>query len=88
MWKVEKLAEGKLTILNISGRLQGEELTDLEQVVASESRTGKIVLDLRGVKLVDQDSIMFLCRCEAGGTTLRNCPAYVREWITKGTHRK
>jgi len=33
------------------------------------------------VTLADQDGINFLERCEAGGITLKNCPAYIREWI-------
>jgi hypothetical protein len=35
------------------------------------------------VRLVNRDAIKFLADCEAGGTKLRNCPAYVREWIAK-----
>jgi hypothetical protein len=26
-------------------------------------------------------AIAFLDRCEANGITLKNCPAYIREWI-------
>jgi hypothetical protein len=40
-----------------------------------------MVLDLKDVTLANQDAINFLERCEAGGITLKNCPAYVREWI-------
>jgi hypothetical protein len=40
-----------------------------------------MVLDLKDITLANQDAINFLERCEAGGITLKNCPAYVREWI-------
>jgi anti-anti-sigma regulatory factor len=83
MWKVQKLADGEFVVLSLSGRLEGEELTEFEQVIASEARNRSVVLDLNAVKLVDQDSVTFLARCEARGTKLRNCPAYIRQWITK-----
>jgi hypothetical protein len=41
-------------------------------------------LDLKDLTLVDQDAIRFLERCETGNIQLKNCPAYIREWITKG----
>jgi hypothetical protein len=40
-----------------------------------------MVLDLKDLTLANQDAINFLERCEAGGITLKNCPAYIREWI-------
>jgi hypothetical protein len=41
-------------------------------------------VDMKEVKLVDQDAVRFLSSCETGGTRLRNCPAYIREWIRSG----
>ena len=83
MWKVQKLMEGEYVILSLSGRLEGEELSDIADMIRVEARSRSIVLDLMNVKLVDQDSVTFLARCEARGTKLRNCPGYIREWITK-----
>jgi hypothetical protein len=37
---------------------------------------------LEDLTLVDQDVVSFLRRCEAGSIQLKNCPAYIREWIT------
>jgi hypothetical protein len=31
---------------------------------------------------VDQDTVNFLRRREADNVELRNCPAYIRKWIT------
>jgi len=42
-------------------------------------------LDLRDVKLVDQQVVTFLTRCQASGTRLRNYPPYIREWIPRET---
>jgi ABC-type transporter Mla MlaB component len=83
MWKVQKMAEGELVLLNLGGRLEGRELTELQSVIASESEDRKIALDLRDLKLVDQETVTFLARCETGGAQLRNCPAYIREWINR-----
>jgi hypothetical protein len=82
MWKVERIIGAKGVELRLCGRIQSEELMDLTRVIAAEGRSQAIVLDLKGVKLVDQETVTFLAHCEASGTELRNCPAYIREWIT------
>jgi hypothetical protein len=81
MWKVQKLTDGEYVVLSLIGRIEGEQLAELQKVFASEVSNLNIVLDLKEVKLVDQDAVTFLADCEAGGTQLRNCPAYIREWI-------
>jgi len=54
---------------------------DLEALLRSESSDRDIVLDLGHVKLVDRDAVQFLAGREAAGTELRNCSAFIREWI-------
>src|SRR5271154_4354180 len=49
-----------------------------------ESRRN-LELDLRDAKLVDQQVVTFLTRCQASGTRLRNYPPYIREWIPRET---
>ena len=83
MWKIQKMAEGECVLLNVGGRLEGRELTELQSVIASESKDRKIALDLADLKLVDQETVAFLSSCETGGAQLRNCPAYIREWIDR-----
>jgi len=86
MWKIQKLTDGDCVVLSISGRIQAEELVELQQVVSSEETPRqKVALDLQGVKLVDQQVVAFLACCEASGTQLRNCPPYIREWIARET---
>jgi hypothetical protein len=60
-----------------------EDLTELETLITSEADGRRIVLHLRDLTLVDQDAVSFLKRCEADNITLKNCPAYIREWITR-----
>ncbi len=83
MWKLQKLGDGKFVILALSGRIQAEELTELQRVLASEAGDQSASLDLKEVRLVDQDAVVFLADCEARGARLLNCPSYIREWITR-----
>ncbi len=81
MWKVKRIEDGSQIILTFSGQLEGEQLDELEDVFASGA-IQSLILDLAGVRIVDQDAVRFLADCEASGATLRNCPAYIHEWIS------
>ena len=48
-----------------------------------EDETSAIAMDLENVDLVDRDSVKFLAQRELNGTVLRNCSAYIREWVTR-----
>ena len=67
----------------LSGRIEEEDIAELEALIASEPKGRRLVLDLKNLTLVGQDAIVFLDRCEANGIKLKNCPAYIREWITR-----
>lgn len=85
MWKMQKMSDGQHLVLSISGRIEGEELFELQRALVSlETDHRPVQLDLRDVRLVDQEVVTFLACLEAGGTRLRNCPAYIREWIERG----
>jgi hypothetical protein len=32
---------------------------------------------------VDHEAVTLLATCEVNGIRLRNCPAYLHEWVTK-----
>ena len=83
MWKVQKTEDGGLVVLLVSGRIEGGNLAELRKVFSAEMENKNFILDISDVRLVDQDSIDFLSRCEANGAMLRNCPAYIREWIER-----
>ena len=38
---------------------------------------------LKNVLLVDREAVKLLALSEAHGTELRNCPPYIREWVTR-----
>ena len=63
--------------------MDAENVAELKALFGSEAKGRRIVLDLKDLILVDQDAVTFLERCEAGSITLKNCPAYIREWVTR-----
>ena len=82
MLKIQRSSNGQV-VLALSGQIDDQDITELETQMRSEEKRRSIVLDLKDLTLVSRDAISFLERCEADGVTLRNCAAYVREWITR-----
>jgi anti-anti-sigma regulatory factor len=82
MLKIQRAANGE-GVLILSGRMDGENITELQALFTPASQGRPITLDLKDLTLVDQDAVSFLARCEADGIRLKNCPAYIREWITR-----
>ena len=70
-------------VFTLSGRIQAEQVSELQALVKSDLPDQSLVLDLKEVKLVDRDAVHFLAEIEAEGAGLRNCPAFVREWISR-----
>ena len=83
MLKITRAANGEV-VIKLSGRMDAENIGELETLVREEAKGRRIVLDLKDLTLVDQDAVSFLKRCEADNITLKDCPAYIREWITRG----
>jgi anti-anti-sigma regulatory factor len=82
MLKITREANGEV-VLKLSGRMDAEDLIELETLMTSEAKGRRIILDLKDLTLVDQGAVSFLKRCEADNITLKNCPAYIREWIMR-----
>jgi len=82
MLMITRAGNGELTF-TVSGRMDAENLDELKKMFISEARGHRIILDLKELTLVDQDAVTFLERCEADNIQLNNCPAYIREWITR-----
>ena len=68
-------------VLVVSGRVAGEHVDTLRSALEQES--GGLAIDLTNVLLVDREAVKLFALCEANGTELRNCPPYVREWVTR-----
>ena len=80
MLKIQRSSNGQVTYM-LSGEIEDEDIAELEALIRSEAKGRRMVLDLKNLTLAGQDAIAFLDRCEAKGITLKNCPAYIREWI-------
>jgi hypothetical protein len=82
MLKIQRAANGQV-VLTLCGRMNAENVAELKALLGSEGKGRHIVLDLKDLTLVDRDGVMFLERCEADSIELKNCPAYIREWISR-----
>jgi hypothetical protein len=79
---VRPVERDQLVLLHVSGHLQEVHVSMIEELIAKE--TNPVILDLAEVTLVDREAIRFLAACDATGIGLRNCPEFVREWMSKG----
>ncbi len=82
MLRIQKEANGQV-VLKVSGRLDGEGLSELKVLIESEVANRHIVLDLRELTLVDRETVRFLEHCDSNGIELQNCPPYICEWIAR-----
>jgi anti-anti-sigma regulatory factor len=86
MLKIERTGNGQV-LFTLSGRIEAEEIKELEQLLALETSGHQVIFNLRDVTLVNQDAVNFLAQCEADGIKLENCPLHVRTWIDQGKGR-
>jgi len=77
--RIERLSGKRSVVLRVSGRLEAEHIEMLREILGQEK--GKVAVDLEEVLIVDRNALGPLARFEQSGVELRNCPAYVREWI-------
>jgi ABC-type transporter Mla MlaB component len=82
MIRIEKLENGDLVTFVLSGRMQEEDLQELKTLLKKHNKQN-VVLDLKGVKLVDREAITFLANFETENARITNCPPYIREWISR-----
>jgi anti-anti-sigma regulatory factor len=86
MFKIQRSANGRV-VFTLSGRIEGEDVKELRQLLALETVGQQLVLDLRDVTLVNEAVVKFLAGCEADSIKLENCPVYIREWIERVKRR-
>jgi len=82
MLKITRAANGEV-VWTLSGRMDAENVIELKSLLKSEAEGRRIVLDLKDLTLVDREAVRFLERCETDSIKIKNCPAYIREWITR-----
>ena len=82
MLRIQRSGNGEV-VLKLSGRIDQENVAELQALIGAEVTGTHMVLDLKDVILVGQAGITFLAECEGIGITLASCPPYVHEWITR-----
>jgi hypothetical protein len=80
MLKVQRTANGDV-VFTVSGQLEADSLCELSTLLAQESSTRTVILELKDLVLVDRDAVGFLRACAEKGIKLRNCPQYIRIWM-------
>ena len=83
--KMERiLTPDGLVVLHVSGHIQAEHVETLRELTQKEKITeGVLAIDLTEVCLVSHEAVEALALAEANGIELRNCPAYIREWVSR-----
>ena len=74
-------SSGSGVVFSLSGRIEAEDMVELQRLLRLEVPGQGIAFDLREITIVDRDAVKFLERCETSGVKFRGCPAYIREWI-------
>ena len=77
----KRLDEPNCMTCSLSSRIQSQQVVQLGVLLKKERR--RIVLDLKEIIFVDREAVRFLAACGTKGSELKNCPAFVREWILR-----
>jgi anti-anti-sigma regulatory factor len=71
-------------VFRVSGRIDCASFEVLRELIENEKTAkGRLALDLTEVTVVSFEAVRALTVAEANGIELRNCPAYLREWISR-----
>jgi hypothetical protein len=81
--RIERSSEAELVVFTLTGRMEIQDVAELQRVLSQEQGNPRIVLDLLDIVLVDRNAVKFMANCEAAGIKLQNCPPYIRAWIGK-----
>ena len=78
------LTPDDFVVLRMIGRIDCTYVATLQELIEREkTRKGELAIDLTEVTLVSQEAVNALAVAEANGIELRDCPSYVREWISR-----
>ena len=68
--RIQRTALQDLVVFVLAGRIQADQVPELQALFQSEAPEQEIVLDLKEVRLVDRDVVRFLAHLEAQGMKL------------------
>jgi hypothetical protein len=78
------LTAGGSVVFRVSGRIDDAYFEVLQELIENEKTPkGRLALDLKEVTVVSLEAVRALTVAENNGIELRNCPAYLREWISR-----
>ena len=78
------LSKEGFIVLRVSGRIDCTSAEVLQELTEIEKTgKGRCALDLTEVTVVSLEAVRALTVAETNGIELQNCPAYVREWISR-----
>ena len=77
------LTQDGCVVLRVSGRIEQTHIEALWALSDREKNAKGLAIDLAEVTVVSLESVRALTVAESNGIELRNCPAYVREWISR-----
>jgi hypothetical protein len=86
MLRIERSANGEV-VFTLSGRMQTEDIEQMQQLLLVETPGQLVMFDLRDVTLVNQEAVTFLADCEVKGIELKSCPLHIRNWIEQEKRR-
>ncbi len=82
MLRITRKVNGEV-VFKISGQLTAENISEMESLIAAETKGRRIVLDCTDLRSVDGEAVKFLEKWEADSIKLKNCGLYIREWIRR-----
>jgi hypothetical protein len=83
MLKIRRTSDRAAIVLTVCGRLDADNLGELRQSLDAVPPGEVVLLDLTDLVLADREAVRFLGEHEAAGRiVLRNCPAYIRRWLS------
>ena len=82
MLKIQRATNGQV-VFTLSGRIEAEDVVELQRLLSLERPGDHLALDLRDVTILDREAVKFLAGCEANDIELEDCPPYIRQWIER-----
>jgi anti-anti-sigma regulatory factor len=82
MLRITKTGNGEV-VFRVSGELDAENVVEIEAVIGAEKKGTHIILELTDLRSVDAEAVKSLEKWEAASIKLKNCAAYIREWIRR-----
>ena len=79
--RIDRVVGQECVILRVSGQITTEDVNMFRASLEQEKTS--VAIDLKEVLLADREAVKLLALYESNGAEIRNCPLYIREWITR-----